>query len=464
MSKDIVSILSVHENPRNSTRSSVHRKLTKSLISTHSDSYGPAVTVTVDGFGMLDGDTVTELPVLSESSHALDFVVETASSHDPDFVVATESSPEVGIESHTAPRQSAPQIVYRYTFRNRNRMHVQVITYGATITAMCVPDRYGRVDDVLLGYDTLQAYVSERAPRYGSPPLLGATIGRCCNRIAGAQYQLDNECDDDGNSNGVVHLTCNGPDGQNHRDGGFHGFDRCVWTPHLSGTVLTLTALSAAGTDGYPGTVMAHATFELLPENTFRVRYTATTTRPTPLNMCCNLLLNLAGHSAGHAELYRHVVTLNGDRTALADERDVDDVPTSGQLCCVGGTVMDLRVPHELGPAMARCPWGGYDGYWCLVRGSEQKHTFAGRVVHPASGRVLEVYTDQPGVRFYTGNRLPDPRADVIMLDLRTIIGTANTNVFKLIFRSIRPKCTPRTSTKYRALRPGAWTKCDNTI
>lgn len=427
MSEDVVSILSVNHN-RHSTRSSVHHKLIKTPSSTPSDagdSYGPAVTVTVDGFGILDGDTVIDMPSSSSvpSTPGGASVEEPQSppsrrdsSDEPDSLPKDEfSDTEESLTESQTPSKAEPQIVYRYTFRNRNRMHVQVITYGATVTAMCVPDRWGRTEDVLLGYDTLQAYVNERAPTHGAPPLMGATIGRCCDRIAGGQYRLDDNSKQPGR---IVSLTRNDRAGRHHADGGFHGLDRCVWTPHLDGTVLTLTALSASGTDGYPGTVMARATFELLPENTFRVSYAATTTMPTPLNMCCNLLLNLAGHAAGHAELYRHVVTLNGDRTALADEAS-DGVPTSGQLCCVGGTVMDLRVPHELGPAIARCPNGGYDEFWCLVRGSEQTHTFAGRVVHPKSGRVLEVYTDQPGVRFYTGNRLPDPGDDVIIYFVR---------------------------------------------
>lgn len=172
---------------------------------------------------------------------------------------------------------------------------------------------------------------------------------------------------------------------------------------------LTLTHVSEFGTEGYPGSVMARATFELRNDNTFHVAYAATTNWPTPINLTNNVYFNLAGHGAGHSELYKHVVTLNADRAVRTDD---ERLPT-GVLQCVGGTVNDLRVPHELGPAISRCPGGGYDAYMCLIQGTEQDLTFGGRAVHPGSGRVLEVYTDQPGLRFYTGNGLPDPFDDV---------------------------------------------------
>lgn len=112
---------------------------------------------------------------------------------------------------------------------------------------------------------------------------------------------------------------------------------------------------------------------------------------------------------ASHKELYKHIVTLNSDKTLTLDD---ENVPT-GRIQCVGGTTMDFRVPHELGPAIARSIGGGYDNYMCLTQGTEQTLTFAARVIHPVSGRVLELYTDQPGIQFYTGNCWPNPFDDV---------------------------------------------------
>lgn len=103
--------------------------------------------------------------------------------------------------------------------------------------------------------------------------------------------------------------------------------------------------------------------------------------------------------------MYKHIVTLNTDRFLLTD---ANQIPT-GHIQCIGGTVNDLRIPHELGPAIARCPGGGYDDYMCITQGTEQHLTFVARVIHPKSGRVLELYTDQPIVHFYTANNLPDP-------------------------------------------------------
>lgn len=111
-----------------------------------------------------------------------------------------------------------------------------------------------------------------------------------------------------------------------------------------------------------------------------------------------------------HAELYKHIVTINADRII---EQDIERRTPTGRILCVGATISDLRVPHELGPAISRCPTGGYDHLMCLTQGTDQQLTFAARIVHPASGRSLEMYTDQPLLKFYTANRLPDPFNEV---------------------------------------------------
>ena len=115
--------------------------------------------------------------------------------------------------------------------------------------------------------------------------------------------------------------------------------------------------------------------------------------------------------ATGHEEIYRHVVSINADKIT---DTDADSIP-SGKFICVGGTPYDLRIPRELGPAMAKTVGKGFDDNFCLTKGTEQGRTFTARVIHPHSGRVLEVYTDQPGVQFYTSNFMPDPNKNVRM-------------------------------------------------
>lgn len=197
-------------------------------------------------------------------------------------------------------------------------------------------------------------------------------------------------------------------------------------------TQLTLTLVTDSGSSEYAATVMVRATFELKADNSFHVNYGATTSQPTPMNITSNCFFNLAGHvsvcniqpkffnntsgvydlkqQGSHAELYKHIVTINADRII---ERDSERRTLTGRTLCVGATVMDLRLPHELGPAISRCPNGGYDHFMCLTQGTDQQLTFAARVVHPMSGRTLEMYTDQPLLKFYTANRFPDPSNEV---------------------------------------------------
>lgn len=364
---DVVSIYSASKQPADDRYSINHK-----LIKPPAEPDAPSVTVTVDGFGAIVTTTATKQP---------------ADGQQEELEEATEEGEE------DVEQKTETQTVYRYTFRNRNAMTVQVITYGATVTAMLVPDKFGHPQDVIMGFDSLQGYLDATNPQ------LGGTIGRCANRITDGRFCVD----------GSTFQLAQNDAGRHHLNGGWQGFDKFLWTPHLAKTVLTMTHVSEFGSEGYPGGVMARATFELRNDNTFHVTYAATTSWPTPVNLCNNVLFNLAGHGAGHQELYRHVVTLNADRVVCMDE---ERLPT-GRIQCVGGTINDLRVPHELGPAISRCMYGGYDEYMCLIQGTEQDLTFACRVVHPGSGRVLEVYTDQPGFQFYTGNRLPDPFDDV---------------------------------------------------
>ncbi|CAH1984836.1 unnamed protein product [Acanthoscelides obtectus] len=277
--------------------------------------------------------------------------------------------------------------VRRFTWKNQNGMSVQVMTYGGYITSMKVPDSSGHIDDIVLGFNTFEEYLQP------DNRFMGATVGRVANRIANAKMTVE----------GVEYkLAAN--NGPNHIHGGTKGFDKVLWEPHVDGSKLTLSYLSKDMEEGYPGDVLTHVTFELTNENEFKIEYKATTSKPTPINLTNHSYFNLAGDDKGANELYKHVVSLNADKITEA----VDGIPT-GNLPMVCGTPFDLRVPKTLGDIIHKVPnTAGFDHNFCVTKGSKQEETFVARVTHSATGRALEVYSNQPGVQFYTSNFLPE--------------------------------------------------------
>ncbi|XP_058117852.1 galactose mutarotase-like isoform X1 [Anopheles coustani] len=291
------------------------------------------------------------------------------------------------------PKSGAEETVKRFTWQNRHGMSVQVITYGAIITSVKVPDRAGRVDDVVLGFDDIPGYQTKNNPYFG------ATIGRIANRVGGGRFML----------NGTEYQVTRNFNNRHQLHGGAVGFDKYNWEAHVDGTIVTLSHLSPDGDEGYPGAVMVSVRYQLTEDNRLEALFKAVSTQPTPINLTNHSYFNLAGHATGHEEIYRHVVSINADKIT---DTDSDSIP-SGKFICVGGTPFDLRIPRELGPAMSKTVAEGFDDNFCITKGTEQGRTFTARVVHPHSGRVLEVYTDQPGVQFYTSNFMPDPNKNI---------------------------------------------------
>lgn len=291
------------------------------------------------------------------------------------------------------PLTGVVEPVKRFTWVNDGGMSVQVISYGAIITSVKVSSRDGTVDDVVLGFDDIPGYQTANNPYFG------ATVGRVANRVGGGRFSID----------GVEYLVTKNWNNRHQLHGGKIGFDKFNWASHVDGTVVTLTHTNPEGHEGYPGTVLTSVTYQLTKDNKFLVKFQATSSHPTPINLTNHSYFNLAGHATGHEEIYRHIISLNADRITETDE---DSIPT-GKFLCVGGTPYDLRIPRELGPAMSRAPGEGYDNNFCVTKGTEQGLTFTARVVHPRSGRVLEVYTDQPGVQLYTSNFMPDPNRNI---------------------------------------------------
>ncbi|KAK5643297.1 hypothetical protein RI129_007142 [Pyrocoelia pectoralis] len=278
--------------------------------------------------------------------------------------------------------------VRKFTWRNKNDVTVQVITYGATITSIKVPDKNGAIGDIVLGFKDMKGYLNPLNPYFG------ATVGRVANRIGNATILID----------GVQYnVTANL--GQHMLHGGLKGFDKVIWDYYVDGTKLIMSYDSPDGEEGFPGNVLVNVTFQLNDQNEFLINFKATTTKPTFVNLTNHSYFNLAGHETGASELYKHVITINANETT---EVDKDSIP-SGKLLPVVGTPLDLQIPKILGDVIHTIPnYDGYDHNFCINKGTNQDIAFIARAMHPQSGRVLEVYSNQPGVQFYTSNSIPD--------------------------------------------------------
>ena len=293
------------------------------------------------------------------------------------------------------------EAVSLYTLKNAHGMEAKVLDYGGIIVSLRVPDRNGRLDDVVLGFDSLGDY--ER----GSP-YFGAIIGRYGNRIARGRFTLDGRT--------YTLATNNGP---NHLHGGVRGFDKVIWsvTPfQRSDSVgLVMNYTSPDGEEGYPGTLRATVTYTLTDKNEFIFDYQATTDRPTPVNLTQHSYFNLAGDGKG--DILGHVVTLNADRFTPVDSTLI---PT-GEIKSVAGTPFDFRTSTAIGARIDRndeqLRYGrGYDHNFVLNKGGnggrggkggiEGDLTLAAHVYEPTTGRVMEISTTEPGLQFYSGNFL----------------------------------------------------------
>ncbi|MCL4209473.1 MAG: galactose mutarotase [Phycisphaerales bacterium] len=284
------------------------------------------------------------------------------------------------------------QPVSLYTLTNRHGLVARITNYGAIVTELHVPDRNGRLDDVVLGFDTLAEYVDHN-------PYFGCMAGRCANRIANGRFTLD----------GVTHQlnTNNGP---HHLHGGVKGFDKVVWdaTPRTTaeGPSLRLTYLSPDGEEHYPGNLLVTVTYTLTHDNALRVETTATTDAPTIVNIVHHSYWNLAGHNSG--TILAHQMQLPASSYTPAD---ATLIPT-GVIAPVTGTPFDFTMPKAMGEDIGQLPAsgddpGGYDLNY-VVDGDPGAMRLAAIVHEPGSGRVMTIHADQPGIQFYTGNFLSD--------------------------------------------------------
>jgi len=291
----------------------------------------------------------------------------------------------MGIEKKAYGKLADGTQIDLYTLTNHHGLVCKIINFGAIITELHVPDRNGKTADVVLGYDDLNSYRANYS-------YFGATLGRVANRIAKGKFTLDGK---------TYTLAINNP--PNHLHGGIHGFDKKVWqaepTTGNDSVSLRLTYTSPDGEEGYPGNLKSTVTYTLNDKNELRMDYEATTDKATPVNLSNHTYWNLAG--AGNGEVLDQVLTLAADNYTPFD---ATLIPT-GEIAPVKGTLLDFTAPTPIGARfggfMDHAP--GYDNNFVL-NGGGKKLAFAARVIERRSGRVLEVWTDQPGVQLYTPN------------------------------------------------------------
>lgn len=280
--------------------------------------------------------------------------------------------------------------IERYTLRNSHGMQADVITFGAVLNRLLIPDAKGVLADVLLGYDTLEGYEQ-------IAPFFGAVVGRCANRIGGAAFDLDGK---------TYRLAAN--DGSNHLHGGPRGFAAVVWTARIENRegreTLVLSYDSPDGEEGYPGNLRAEVAYALTEQDELRLDYRAVTDSPTVVNLTNHAYFNLAGHDAG--SILDHKIRIPADFFTVAGS---DSIPT-GEIRPVDGTPLDLREFRRIGDGIddaydqLRFP-GGYDNNWVLASDGRAM-VLAAEVSDPASGRAMQVFTNQRGVQFYSGNMM----------------------------------------------------------
>lgn len=273
---------------------------------------------------------------------------------------------------------------------SRGRLTARILTYGATLQSICVPDRHGVLADVALGHAALADYVEH-------PQFIGATVGRVANRIAGGRFTLDGR---------AYQVPIN--NGPNSLHGGTLGFDKVVWEAiEVTESGVILRHVSPDGEMGYPGRLAATAEYRLEGDGTLSVEYLATTDRPTLCNLSNHAYWNLAGEGSPEGAM-GHLLTIPAE-TFLPT--DATAIPT-GEFRPVDGTPFDFREPTAVGARVRdssdeQIRFGrGYDHNWVAAREVSAEPRLLARVEEPESGRVMEIHSNQPGIQFYSGNFL----------------------------------------------------------
>lgn len=277
-----------------------------------------------------------------------------------------------------------------YTCTNKNGLVLKVMTYGATVVSMETPDKAGKLANIQLGFPSLEGYLQRH-------PYFGSTVGRYGNRIAKGKFSIDGK--------EFTLATNNGP---NHLHGGLQGFDAVVWKAVEAKTEASVgvkfTYASPDGEEGYPGNLAVTVVYSLTNDNEMKIEYSATTDKPTVLNLTNHCYWNLGG--AGSGDILKTDLLIAADKYLPID---AGSIPT-GELAPVKGTALDFTTAHPIGERIAELKkephqTKGYD-HCFVLRGQEGKLALAARAKDAASGRVMEIFTTEPGIQLYCGNFL----------------------------------------------------------
>lgn len=280
------------------------------------------------------------------------------------------------------------ETVALFTLTNASGAKVGIIEYGGIVVSLEVPDRDGNLGDVVLGFDTLEAYVADT-------PYFGAITGRYANRIANGRFELDGT---------VYELPVN--NGPNSLHGGIKGFDKVIWkgTPTASGDGVEMVYVSADGEEGYPGELSSKVTYTWTDANELVIEYESTTDKATVINLTNHSYFNL--RDGGATPILDHEMMINADTYTPVD---ATSIPT-GEIASLDDTPLDFRTPTAIGARIGddheQIGFGaGYDHNYVL-NPSDEGQTLAATVYDPHSGRAMDVLTEEPGVQFYSGNFL----------------------------------------------------------
>lgn len=275
-----------------------------------------------------------------------------------------------------------------YTLQSGNGITMQVTNYGGRIVSLWVPDRNGKYEDVVFGFENINKYINNEGERY-----LGPVIGRYANRIAKARFELDHV---------IYELPAN--DNGNTLHGGLKGFDSHPWNvDSITNNMIEMSYVSPDGDEGFPGTVNIKMKYQLTKDNELVIKYEATTDKPTHINLTNHSQFNLKG--AGNGTILDHVMTVNSSNMTPVDSLLI---PT-GEIASIKETPFDFRNATTIGKRIDtnddQLKIGkGYDHNWIIDRQTEKEVEFVASIYEPTSGRFMEVLSDQPGVQIYTGN------------------------------------------------------------
>ena len=299
--------------------------------------------------------------------------------------VVEEGKGTMSVSKGSFGKTKAGEAVDLYTLENANGAMAKIMTYGAIVTELYMPDKAGKMADVVCGHKTLAEYEAGH-------PYFGAIVGRYGNRIAKGKFSLDDK-----------EYTLATNNDENHLHGGDVGFDKKVWAAESvetdSGVGVKLQYTSPDGEEGYPGTLTSTVTYMLTNGNELKVSYEATTDKATVVNLTHHGYFNLGGHDSG--DILDHAMMIAADRYTPVDE---GLIPT-GELAPVAGTVMDFTKPTAIGARIKDVEGGGYDHNYVLDS-QDGSMALVAKVIDPVSRRVMEVLTIEPGIQFYTGNFL----------------------------------------------------------